>query len=187
MLSQRIDRLMDALMEMLYFPAWENLVATVAEEIAHRVLCGGTIWLVGNGGSQSQASHWAAELIGRLGRDRPPIPAVALGQDGAVDTCIVNDWRSGEVLFSRQAEALIRSGDVLIAISTSGKSANVVNAIGPARKRGTYVVGMTGQAGMLAPCDALFAAPSDDTATVQEIHEVLGHALCRAIEDRCRS
>lgn len=154
-----------------------------ADVIAYRLSTGGRIWIIGNGGSQAQASHWSAELLGRLKRNRPPIPAVALGQDAAVTTCIANDWDAEEI-FDRQVQALVGGRDVLWAISTSGASKNVLRAILAAREVGAFVVGFTGKNGMGLPCDRELRVPSADTATVQEVHEVLGHELCRAIEAR---
>ncbi len=158
-------------------------LARVADEIAARITCGGTIWIVGNGGSAAQASHLAAEFVGRMRRDRAPIAAVALGMDPSVTSCITNDW-SGPVALPRQVDALVRQGDVLLAFSTSGKSANILNCLGPARKVGAYTVGFTGKAGMLAPCGALFAVPSTDTARIQEVHALLAHCLVEEIEAR---
>ena len=162
---------------------FEPILARAADEIAARLKCGATIWLIGNGGSAAQASHLAAEFVGRMRHDRDPIPAVALGMDPSVTSCITNDW-SGPVALPRQTDALVRYPDVLLAFSTSGKSANVINCIGPARKIGAYTVGFTGESGMLAPCHTLFAVPSGDTARIQEVHAVLGHCLVELIEAR---
>lgn len=160
----------------------EGQIIVTAQEIASRVMSGGIVWCCGNGGSAAQADHFAAELVGRLHRDRPPIAAVSLcGQGGAVPTCIGNDFGFDEI-FSRQLEALARPGDVLLAISTSGTSENVLRAILAARAKGAHVVGLCGQNGMQVRCDATICAPCLSTWDIQDEHSAICHRLAHYIE-----
>ncbi len=144
---------------------------------------GGKILWCGNGGSAADAQHLAAELVGRLGHERPGLAAVALTADGAALTALGNDY-GFERVFARQVEALGRKGDVLVAISTSGRSPNVIAALAAAKARGIAAVGLTGKGGgqMPALCDICLVVPSDDTQKIQEAHIVLGHVLCALIE-----
>ena len=137
----------------------------------------------GNGGSAADAQHWAGELVSRFHYDRPGLPAIALTTDSSILTAIGNDYGYDRV-FARQVEALGVAGDVLVAISTSGNSPNVVAAIEAARGQGLATIGFTGQGGgrMAALCDVCIRIPSTSTPRIQEGHEVLGHALCALIE-----
>jgi D-sedoheptulose 7-phosphate isomerase len=137
----------------------------------------------GNGGSAADAQHWAGELVSRFHYDRPGLPAIALTTDSSILTAIGNDYGYDRV-FARQVEALGVAGDVLVAISTSGNSPNVVAAIEAARAQGLATIGFTGQGGgrMAALCDVCIRIPSTSTPRIQEGHEVLGHALCALIE-----
>lgn len=144
---------------------------------------GGKILLCGNGGSAADAQHWAAELVARFNYDRPGLAAIALTTDTSALTAIGNDY-GYEQVFSRQVEALARKGDLLIAISTSGNSPNVLRAIAAARALGVTVAGFTGAQGgrMNDCCDLLVRVPSSRTPQIQEGHAVIGHLLCGAIE-----
>lgn len=144
---------------------------------------GSKILLVGNGGSAADAQHIAAELVGRFAFNRPGLAAVALTTDSSVLTAVGNDY-GHEFLFSRQVQALGRSGDVLIAYSTSGKSANILHALAAAREIGLATIGLTGGTmGPMAPlCEHLLSVPSPHTAKIQECHLILGHILCGLIE-----
>jgi len=144
---------------------------------------GNKILFVGNGGSAADAQHLAAELVGRLDGDRPGLAAVALTADGAVLTALANDYGYDEV-FRRQVEALGAKGDVLIGISTSGRSKNVLLALEAARAMGMATVSMTGAnaSEMASLCDACLSFPTSATQKVQEGHIVLGHILCALIE-----
>lgn len=147
---------------------------------------GGKLLLCGNGGSAADAQHIAAEFVNRLRFDRQPLPAIALTTDSSVLTCVAND-SSYEQIFARQVEALGHSGDVLLAISTSGGSANVLTALKIGRQRGLLTVGLTGQAGidkMNAHCDLLLAVPSGDCARIQEGHEFVCHYIAGAVEQK---
>lgn len=151
------------------------LIRTIRE--GHKVL------LFGNGGSSTDASHIAAEFVGRYHRDRSPYPAIALATDMAAVTCIGNDYGYDEI-FSRQVRAHGRKGDVAIAISTSGNSPNVLRGAEAAREGGLVTVGWTGgKGGKLAGLvDHAFIVPSTVTARIQESHITLGHVLCELID-----
>ena len=160
-------------------------VVAGAGVVVRALAAGGKLMLCGNGGSAADAQHLAAELVGRLGHDvaRPGIAAVALTTDSSILTAWGNDVGFGDV-FARQVDALGRAGDVLLAISTSGNSANVVRAAEAARDRGVAVVAFTGEGGgRLVPlADVLVAVPSRDTQRVQEAHILIGHTLCGLAE-----
>lgn len=146
---------------------------------------GGTIYACGNGGSAADASHFVAELVGRMGMERAPLAAVSLGVDPSVVTCIANDYGYDQ-LFARQIRGLGRPGDVLLGISTSGRSANVLNALEAARAGGVRTIALVGQGGAasLELADVLLRMPADDTARVQELHTATLHTLCDAVERR---
>ena len=146
---------------------------------------GKKVMLFGNGGSATDASHIAAEFVGRYRRDRDPLPALALGTDMAALTCIANDYDFTDI-FSRQVLAHGRKGDVAIAISTSGNSLNVIRGVEAAHDRGLVTVGWTGATGgkMTDLVDYCFCVPSSVTARIQECHITLGHVLCELIEER---
>ncbi|MBI3441997.1 MAG: D-sedoheptulose 7-phosphate isomerase [Proteobacteria bacterium] len=144
---------------------------------------GGKIMFIGNGGSAADAQHLATELTVRYKTDRLPIAAIALTTDTSALTAIGNDF-GFEQLFARQVSALGKKGDLLICISTSGNSKNVINAMVEARKMGIITVGFTGKTGgELAPlCDILLNVPSTTTARIQEMHITLGQMLCGVLE-----
>ena len=145
---------------------------------------GGTILVCGNGGSAADAQHLAAELVCRVRRDRLAIPSVALTTDTSTLTAIGNDY-GFERVFSRQIEALAREGDVLVAITTSGDSANVIEAARTAHARGCRVVALTGEGGgrLSEHCDLLLDVPSTVVSRIQEIHAVCIHVLAESVED----
>ncbi len=164
----------------------DSLIAAI-EGVARRAVevlrADGTILLAGNGGSAADAQHLAAELVGRFAYDRPGLAAIALTTDTSALTAIGND-HGFDRIFARQVEALGRTGDLLIAMSTSGRSPNILAALEAARTRGIITVGMTGQnAGkMNTCCDHLLAMPSNDTPRIQEAHILVGHIICGLIE-----
>jgi D-sedoheptulose 7-phosphate isomerase len=160
-------------------------IEAVTVRAVETLRAGGTILLAGNGGSAADAQHIAAELVGRFAYDRPALSAIALTTDTSALTAIAND-HGFERIFARQVEALGRRGDLLIAISTSGRSPNVVAALQAARARGIVTVGLTGQhPGPMAPwCDHVLAMPSPETPRVQEAHILVGHIMCRLIEQQ---
>jgi D-sedoheptulose 7-phosphate isomerase len=146
---------------------------------------GGKLLLFGNGGSASDAQHLAAEMVIRYHKDRPAIAAIALSTDTSALTAGANDM-GFERVFSRQVEALGRSGDVAVGISTSGRSPNVLNGLREARKRQLQTTGFIGGDGgeMRECCDASIIVPSTITARIQEMHIYVGHLLCKALEFR---
>jgi D-sedoheptulose 7-phosphate isomerase len=149
------------------------------------VRAGGKLLLFGNGGSAADAQHMAAELVIRYQANRPAIAAIALTTDTSALTAGANDL-GFEAVFSRQIEALGRLGDVVVAISTSGRSPNVLAGLREARARGLRTTGLTGADGgeLCALCDAVITVPSPVTARIQELHILLGHMLCKALEQR---
>jgi D-sedoheptulose 7-phosphate isomerase len=144
---------------------------------------GGTIYTAGNGGSAAQALHLAEELIGRYRSNRQPQRAVCLCADPAALTCIANDF-GFEQVFARQCQALLRPGDALVVLSTSGRSRNIVDALQVARERGAVTVGLLGGDGgeCLELCDHALLVPARDSAHVQEAHLVLLHLICESLE-----
>ena len=159
-------------------------IVQVAHVIARALREGHKVLLFGNGGSATDASHVAAEFVGRYHRDRTPLPAIALGADLAAVTCIANDYGYDEV-FARQTRAHARKGDIAIAISTSGNSPNVLNGVAAARAMGLTTIGWTGHHGgkLAEQVEYSFVVPSSVTARIQETHITLGHVLCELIED----
>ncbi|MGH6709079.1 MAG: D-sedoheptulose 7-phosphate isomerase [Bradyrhizobium sp.] len=155
----------------------------IASAIIAALRAGNKLLIVGNGGSAGDAQHIAAEIVGRYKQDRPGYAAIALTTDTSALTAIANDY-GFEQIFARQVEGLGARGDVLLAMSTSGRSANIVAALKKARERGLVTVGFTGAKGtaMGTDCDHLLIAPSDDTPVVQQIHLAVGHGICDEIE-----
>lgn len=154
-----------------------------AARCARSIGAGHKVMFCGNGGSAADAQHLAAELVGRLVRDRRALPGLALTTDSSALTCIGNDLGFDEI-FARQVEALGRAGDVLIAISTSGNSPNVVRAVEVAKPIGIYTIGLLGRdGGKLAPLvDLPIVVAAEETARIQEAHIFLGHVLCALVE-----
>ena len=147
---------------------------------------GGKVMACGNGGSAADSQHFAAELLNRFERERPPLAAIALTTDTSTLTSIANDYRYEDV-FAKQVQALGRSGDVLLAISTSGNSPNVIEAIHVAHARGVTVVALTGKKGgkmaaLLRPDDIHLCVPAERTARIQEVHLLTIHCLCDGID-----
>jgi D-sedoheptulose 7-phosphate isomerase len=159
-------------------------VADLAQRICTALESGGTVITCGNGGSAAEAQHFAGELLGRFRDTRRPLRAIALSTDPSVVTCIANDFSFDDV-FARQVDALAGEGDIVIGISTSGRSENVVRALRAARERGATAVAWTGRepgpAGEAA--DVVLPVPSTTTARVQEVHTLLMHTICVAIDE----
>ena len=159
----------------------------VLEAIAHAMTgalnAGGKILWCGNGGSAADSQHMAAELVGRFRRERRGLASIALTTDASILTSVANDY-GFEAVFARQVEALGNAGDVLVCISTSGNSPNVVAALEAARQRGMVTMAFTGQGGgkIAERADHVFAAASRETARIQEAHALAGHMLCDWIE-----
>lgn len=163
-----------------------NLLTTlenVAEACLQCLRKKGKIMLAGNGGSAADAQHISGEFVSRFAFDRPGLPSIALTTDTSILTAIGNDY-GYEKIFARQVQAYAVSGDVLIAYSTSGTSANILAALVEARQHGVITVGMTGNRGGPMPslCDYCLAVPSSITPKIQEGHAVLGHILCGLVE-----
>jgi len=164
----------------------ENMADTIVE--AARVIINAykadkKVLLIGNGGSAADAQHIAGELIGRLKMKRGPMPALALTANTSVLTALANDYGYDKV-FSRQIEALASAGDVLIAITTSGTSPNVVEAVKTAKSRGTITIALTGSSGgkLNNLADLTVMVPSDNTQRIQEAHITIGHIICHLVE-----
>ena len=164
---------------------YSDQIVEVAGLIVASLQAGGKVLLFGNGGSATDASHIAAEFVGRYDRDRAPLPALALGTDMAAITCIANDYEYADI-FSRQIAALGRKGDIAIAISTSGNSPNVLKAVEAAQQQGLTTVAWTGKGGgkLGDQVDYPFVVPSNVTARIQECHITLGHVLCEIVEQK---
>jgi D-sedoheptulose 7-phosphate isomerase len=159
-------------------------IAEVSKMIAGVFNEGKKLILFGNGGSSTDASHIAAEFVNRFQMERPPLPAIAINTDMAVMTAIGNDYGFSEV-FSKQLKALANEGDVVIAITTSGASKNVIKALEVAKKKKLKTVVFTGAKGkkLSSGVDHAFVVPSEITARIQEVHITLGHIICQMIEE----
>jgi len=144
---------------------------------------GGKIWLAGNGGSAADAQHIAAELSGRFYLDRNSLPAEALHVNGSFITAVANDYGFDKV-YARMLQGCAHKGDVLFAISTSGNSANILEAVEMAKSLGMHVIALTGETGgkLRERCDILLNVPSHDTPRIQECHIMIGHIICEHIE-----
>lgn len=164
-------------------PALCDPFSRLVEQAARTVHRGNKILLFGNGGSAADAQHIATELTVRFERDRAPIPAMSLATDTSALTAILNDMDVRDV-FARQLEAIGQPGDLAIGISTSGRSANVVRALARARTLGMTAAALSGRDGgeLVGLADPLLVVPSDVTARIQEIHILIGHAFCAALE-----
>ncbi len=152
--------------------------------MAERLLDGGRVLAFGNGGSAADAQHFASELVGRLARERRGLAAIALTTDPSIVTAVSNDMGFAAV-FARQVEAHGRPGDVALAISTSGRSPNVLEGVRAARERGLFTVGLTGNGGgpLAAVVDSLIDVPHPDTQRIQEVHAMVLHVLAQIVEE----
>lgn len=158
-------------------------IRTIAGVMREALASGHKVLFCGNGGSAADSQHLAAEFVGRFQKERGALPAIALTVDTSILTAVGNDY-GFEQVFARQVEALAQAGDVLVGISTSGNSPDVVNAVEAARARGVYCVGMTAAGGgrLAALCDECIAVPAKVTARAQEMHILIGHILCELVE-----
>lgn len=159
-------------------------IIEAAKSIANAFNDGKKLILFGNGGSATDASHIAAEFINRFKKDRPGLPAIALNTDMAVITAIANDYDFSEI-FSKQLKSIADEGDIVIAISTSGNSSNVLKAMDVAKKKRLITVAFTGLKGEKFASKATYAfiVPSDSTPRIQETHITLGHVICQMVEE----
>lgn len=161
----------------------EASTEAASRALADALRSGAKVLTFGNGGSSAEASHLAEELVGRFKKNRRPFPAMSLSADSGTVTCISNDFGYA-ALFERQIEAFAQRGDVAVALTTSGKSENVIRGLRAARSRGAITIALTGSAGLdEADADHVLAVPSEDSAIVQEVHLMLIHLLCMAVEE----
>ncbi|MEO6633692.1 MAG: D-sedoheptulose 7-phosphate isomerase [Mucilaginibacter sp.] len=165
----------------------ENLVPDIeaaCQLITATIKNGNKVLLAGNGGSAADAQHIAAELSGRFVKDRKALPGIALTTDTSAITSIANDY-GYDFVFSRQLEALAQPGDLFIGISTSGNSQGILNAVTAAKTNNCKIIGLTGRDGgkMKGLCDIDIIVPSETTARIQEMHILIGHILCTAVDN----
>ena len=188
MLEQRIQQQFFDSADLKYAAA-EVLSKPIANAVSALVGCitsGGKVLACGNGGSAGDAQHFAAEFVGRFERERPGLAAISLSTDTSIITAIGNDYDFASI-FSKQVQALGAPGDVLLAISTSGNSSNVVKAVEAARAKDMTVVALTGHQGgrlaeLLLDTDVLICVPHERTARIQEVHLLVLHCLCDAVD-----
>lgn len=166
-----------------FFADSSENVYMAAKKIVARLSEGGKLFLCGNGGSAADAQHLAAEFVNRFLIERAALPAIALTTDTSALTAIGND-RHFDQVFARQLEALGRKGDILIAISTSGNSPNILNVLTSARSLDIFTIGFSGNGGGVIKelCDIIFDVPSKSTPLIQEIHITVGHLLCHIVD-----
>lgn len=160
-----------------------SLIIEMAGLIHSAIIKGGCVYLAGNGGSAADSEHFAAELIGRYKNNRRSLPAMALASNTAVITAITNDYNF-ETIFARQLEAFCKPPDILIAISTSGKSKNILEAVKTARYLGLTIISWTGLQGdnLFESSDLSLMVPSSETARIQEIYMLVGHMICELLD-----
>jgi D-sedoheptulose 7-phosphate isomerase len=188
MLEQRIEKHFIDSADLKYQSALalSKPIAQATQAILASVTSGGKVLACGNGGSAADAQHFAAEFVGRYERERPELGAIALTTDSSIITAIANDYSFNEI-FSKQVRALGAAGDVLLAISTSGNSANIIAAIEAAHTREMTVVALTGKGGgkigaLLRETDVHICVPHDRTARIQEVHLLTLHCICDGVD-----
>lgn len=188
MLEQRIEQQFIDSADLKYQTAQSlsKPIAAAVQAILASVTSGGKVLACGNGGSAADAQHFAAEFVGRFERERPELAALALTTDSSILTALANDYDFSQV-FSRQVRALGQAGDVLLAISTSGNSANVLAAVQAAHEREMVVVALSGRGGgrftqLLRETDVHLCVPHDRTARIQEVHLLILHCLCDGVD-----
>ena len=181
-IQDHIQRSLDAKSQVLNDDAFLTQVEAAAKLCAEALSKGKKVLFAGNGGSASDAQHLAAELVGRYKFDRAPLASIALTTDTSALTAIGNDYGFKDI-FSRQVSALANDGDVFVGISTSGNSENILEACQAAKDKNCHIIGMSGAKGKLKEvADITLAVPAPETATIQEVHIMLGHILCDGIE-----
>lgn len=188
MLEQRIEKHFIDSADLKYQSAQilAKPIAAATQAILASVTSGGKVLACGNGGSAADAQHFAAEFVGRYERERPELGAIALTTDTSIITAIANDY-SFDVIYSKQVRALGQAGDVLLAISTSGNSTNIIAAIEAAHAREMTVVALTGKGGgkigaLLRETDVHICVPHERTARIQEVHLLVLHCLCDGVD-----
>jgi len=190
MLEQRIEQQFIDSADLKYQSA-QALSKPIAAAVGALLMCvtgGGKVMACGNGGSAADAQHFAAEFVGRFERERPELGAIALSTDSSILTAIANDYHFDQI-FSKQVRALGQPGDVLLAISTSGNSRNVLAAIEAAHERDLIVVALTGKGGgkigqVLRETDVHICVPHERTARIQEVHLLVLHCLCDGVDSQ---
>jgi len=181
-IEDHIQRSLHAKSQILNDATFLSQIETAANLCAKALQEGKKVLFAGNGGSASDAQHLAAELVGRYKFDRAPLASIALTTDTSALTAIGNDYGFKDI-FSRQVNALANEGDVFVGISTSGNSENIIEACQAARDKNCHIIGMSGEKGKLKDiADITLAVPAPETATIQEVHIMLGHILCDGIE-----
>lgn len=160
-------------------------LSEAADLVVETLTSGGKVLAAGNGGSAAEAHHFVGEMVGRFRRDKTPLPAIALSADPATFTALSNDY-GYETVFARQIDALAKPGDVVLLLSTSGRSPNLLEAAHAARGRGARTIALVGasEAPLSQLCDVVVPVPSEDAQTIQEMHLVAVHALAWAVEER---
>ena len=178
------DRLAEHAETMRGLAAQAATFQAISETLTKAIQAGGKVCFMGNGGSAADSQHLAAELVGRFQRERAAIPSIALTTDTSILTAVANDYGYDHI-FSRQIEGLCRPGDVVIGLSTSGNSANVLRGIDTANRMGLITIGLSGGSGgkLAQMAQQSLIVPSPKAARVQEAHIFIGHTLCEAIED----
>ncbi len=178
-----IQASVDTKQKLLADPTLIETIETVTTLIARAFTNGNKVLFCGNGGSAADAQHLAAEFSGRFYTDRDPLPSEALHCNSSYMTAVANDY-GYDVVYSRIIKGTGKAGDVLVALSTSGNSVNIINAIEQAKKVGMITVGLTGETGgkMKTMCDHLVNVPSNDTPRIQESHIMVGHIICQLVE-----
>jgi D-sedoheptulose 7-phosphate isomerase len=179
-----IQESIDVKTQVLKDPKITITVREVVDVVVNAFKSGNKVWFCGNGGSAADAQHLAAEFSGRFYKDRDPLPSEALHVNTSYLTAVANDYSYNEV-YSRIIKGSGRSGDILIGLSTSGNSQNIVGAFEQAKKQGLITIGFTGSTGgkMKPVSDYLLAVPSSDTPRIQEVHIMLGHIVCQLVEE----
>lgn len=159
-------------------------ISRFAEACREAIAAGHTVYLMGNGGSACDCQHFAAELVGRFQKERRAMASVALTTDTSILTALANDY-GYDAVFVRQVEALVKAGDVVVGITTSGNSPNILKALAKARELGAVTVGLTGRTGgqMRDLCDICIRIPADVTARIQEAHLLIEHMVCQRLEE----
>ncbi len=181
LIEQRIEEQRTALLDLVRESA---TIADIARRFSEAFKSGNKILICGNGGSAADAQHVAGEFMGHFKKERAPLPAIALTTDPSVLTAIGNDYRF-EDIFARQVEALAKPGDIVVGISTSGNSKNVLEAMRVARERGCATIGITGHSGgaLREAADVCLRVPSDDTQRIQEMHILAWHIICELVDE----
>lgn len=165
-----------------------DFVTELAAEVVAALRNGGKVLFIGNGGSAADASHLAAEFVGRYLVDRAPLPAITMMDNAAAMSAIANDYGYAETL-TRQVRALGRDGDVMVAMSTSGESENVIRAVETANSMALHTAALTGASGgrLALSAERCLRVPSDETPRIQEAHILVGHLVCELVERQCSS